>query len=53
MDPAGGYESVKRLKAAGNQYARMYVIRNAGHHGTYRYDTHRMMCETKNPLQYI
>ena len=35
MDPEGGYESVKRLKAAGNPYARMFVIRNAGHHGEF------------------
>ncbi|KZV83690.1 alpha/beta-hydrolase [Exidia glandulosa HHB12029] len=32
MDPMGGTESVKALKAAGNRDAKMYIIPNAGHH---------------------
>ncbi|KAJ3504007.1 hypothetical protein NLJ89_g8167 [Agrocybe chaxingu] len=32
MDPTGGYEAVQRLKKAGNQNARMYIVDNAGHH---------------------
>ncbi|EJU06173.1 alpha/beta-hydrolase [Dacryopinax primogenitus] len=32
MDPAGGLGSVERLREAGNDQARMYIIQNAGHH---------------------
>ena len=32
MDPEGGAEAVEKMKAAGNRRARMYIIRNAGHH---------------------
>ncbi|KAF9520766.1 hypothetical protein BS47DRAFT_1286696 [Hydnum rufescens UP504] len=32
MDPEGGRESVKRLKAASNPDANIYVVKDAGHH---------------------
>jgi len=32
MDPNGGYESVRRLKSAGNHEAKTYIVPNAGHH---------------------
>ncbi|KAG8903958.1 hypothetical protein FRB99_002481 [Tulasnella sp. 403] len=32
MDVAGGYESVSRLRAAGNKHAKTVVIKYAGHH---------------------
>jgi cardiolipin-specific phospholipase len=32
MDPEGGAESVKKLKQAGNENAKMYIVKNAGHH---------------------
>ena len=35
MDPEGGAESVRRLREAGNSHARMYIIKNAGHHGPF------------------
>jgi len=34
MDSEGGKESVERLRLAGNGQGRMYIINNAGHHGT-------------------
>lgn len=33
MNPEGGEQSLKKLKAAGNNNARLYIIDNAGHHG--------------------
>lgn len=33
MDPRGGDESLKRLQESGNHNAKMYIIKNAGHHG--------------------
>jgi len=33
MDPVGGMTSIDNLKAAGNEYARMYIVPRAGHHG--------------------
>ncbi len=35
MDPEGGSESIRRLKRAGNHNTRMFIIPNAGHHGTW------------------
>ncbi|KLO12802.1 alpha/beta-hydrolase [Schizopora paradoxa] len=32
MDPLGGLQSIERLKAAGNDNARIYVVDKAGHH---------------------
>ena len=32
MDPQGGAESVERMRAAGNNKGRMYIISHAGHH---------------------
>lgn len=32
MDPQGGKESIKRLKAVGNTKADLIMIKNAGHH---------------------
>jgi len=32
MDPAGGFESVERLRQAGNPNGKMYIIPDAGHH---------------------
>ncbi|KAI0269198.1 alpha/beta-hydrolase [Gloeopeniophorella convolvens] len=32
MDPAGGVASIDKLKAAGNDKARMFIVPNAGHH---------------------
>ncbi|KAF8901685.1 Alpha/Beta hydrolase protein [Gymnopilus junonius] len=40
MDPVGGMESVKRLKAVGNNNGRMYIIERAGHHGQYIFSAH-------------
>jgi cardiolipin-specific phospholipase len=34
MDPQGGIDSVERLRQAGNGQGRMYIVNNAGHHGT-------------------
>ena len=34
MDPEGGVQCVERLKAAGNNKARFYIVDKAGHHGT-------------------
>jgi len=35
MDPVGGFESVERLREAGNPNGRMFIISDAGHHGTF------------------
>jgi len=32
MDPVGGFESVERLRLAGNPNGKMYIISDAGHH---------------------
>jgi len=37
MDPVGGQESVRRLKKAGNSNAKMYIVSEAGHHGSYTF----------------
>lgn len=34
MDPVGGEESIRNLRKAGNSLGKMYIIENAGHHGT-------------------
>lgn len=34
MDPQGGIDSVEQLRQAGNGQGRMYIVNNAGHHGT-------------------
>ncbi len=33
MDPLGGLQSIERLRDAGNNNARIYVVDKAGHHG--------------------
>jgi cardiolipin-specific phospholipase len=33
MDPVGGFESVEKLRQAGNPNGKMYIITDAGHHG--------------------
>ena len=35
MDPVGGFESVERLRLAGNPNGKMYIISDAGHHRTF------------------
>jgi cardiolipin-specific phospholipase len=32
MDPRGGYESIKRMKQAGNNQGEVRIVRSAGHH---------------------
>ncbi len=32
MDPHGGWDSVKKMKAAGNDGGKVYIVKNAGHH---------------------
>lgn len=46
MDPEGGAEAVENMKAAGNRRARMYIIRNAGHHGVFPFHwcSHLIFC---------
>ena len=34
MDPVGGFDSVERLRQAGNPNGKMYIISDAGHHCT-------------------
>ncbi|KAG6880434.1 hypothetical protein C0992_000036 [Termitomyces sp. T32_za158] len=34
MDPEGGSQAVENLRQAGNGKGRMYIVSNAGHHGT-------------------
>jgi len=34
MDPVGGFDSVERLRQAGNPNGKMYIITDAGHHCT-------------------
>jgi hypothetical protein len=33
MDTQGGVESVENLRKAGNGRGKMYIVKNAGHHG--------------------
>ena len=42
MDPVGGYASVERMRQAGNGNGRMYIISDAGHHGTFILPVRRM-----------
>ena len=33
MDRAGGAKAIENLAAAGNTHAKLYTVKNAGHHG--------------------
>ena len=35
MDPKGGIHSVEALRKAGNGRGKMYLVKNAGHHGEF------------------
>jgi cardiolipin-specific phospholipase len=35
MDPKGGVQSVEALRKAGNGRGKMYLVKNAGHHGMF------------------
>lgn len=53
MDPKGGVQSVERLRQAGNGQGKMYLVGNAGHHGSSSLDQLLARVKTQFPPVYL